>query len=31
MHQILGENIQRLRKESGLTQEKLAALLGVTF
>ena len=31
MHQILGDNIQKLRKESGLTQEKLAALLGVSF
>ena len=31
MHQILGDNIQKLRKENGLTQEKLAALLGVSF
>ena len=27
MHQILGENILKLRKENGLTQEKLAAIL----
>lgn len=31
MHQILGENILRLRKENGLTQEKLANLLGISF
>lgn len=31
MHQILGENILKLRKEKGLTQEKLASMLGVTF
>lgn len=26
MHQILGENILKLRKENGLTQEKLASI-----
>lgn len=31
MHQILGENILKLRKENGLTQEKLASMLGVSF
>ncbi len=31
MHQILGENILKLRKENGLTQENVASLLGVTF
>lgn len=31
MHQILGENILKLRKENGLTQEKLASMIGVSF
>ena len=31
MHQILSENILKLRKKNGLTQEKLASLLGVSF
>lgn len=31
MHQILGENILKLRKENGLTQEKLASMLEVSF
>lgn len=31
MHELLGENIYKLRKACGLTQEKLASALGVTF
>lgn len=31
MHLILGENILKLRKENGMTQEKLASLIGGSF